>query len=119
MILTVGSDDWPFPIPILKLAGKWYFDTRAGNDEILLRRIGSNELDAIEICRGYVEAQYEHTMQNRESGVSQYAQRIISTPGKKDGLAWQIGDGSWDGPIGENVANAIARGYTSRNESYR
>ena len=119
MILTVGSDDWPFPIPIVKLGGKWYFDTRAGNDEILLRRIGRNELDAIEICRGYVEAQYEYAMQKRESGVSQYAQRIISTPGKQDGLAWQIGDGSWDGPIGENVAKAIARGYTSGNESYR
>ena len=119
MILNVGSDEWPFPIPIVKLAGKWFFDTNAGREEILLRRIGRNELDAIEICRGYVEAQYEYAMQKRESGVSQYAQRIISTPGKQDGLAWQNSDGSWDGPIGENVAKAIARGYTSRNEPYR
>ena len=119
MILNVGSDEWPFPIPIVKLAGKWHFDTKAGRDEILLRRIGRNELDAIEICRGYVEAQYEYAMLKHEDGINQYAQRIISTPGKQDGLAWQNPDGSWDGPIGENVAKAIARGYTSHDEPYR
>jgi Protein of unknown function (DUF2950) len=119
-ILTVGNDDWQFPIPIVELGGKWYFDTSKGREEILFRRIGRNELDAIEICRGYVEAQQEYAMQKHgESGVNQYAQRIISTPGKQDGLAWQNSDGSWDGPIGENVAKAIARGYTSRNEPYR
>jgi hypothetical protein len=120
MILNVGAEDWPFPIPIVNVGGKWYFDTNAGRGEILLRRIGRNELDAIEICRGYVEAQYEYAMQRHgESGVAQYAQRIISTPGKQDGLAWQNPDGTWDGPIGENVAKAIARGYTSRTEPYR
>jgi DUF2950 family protein len=119
MILNVGADDWPFPIPIVKLAGNWYFETNAGREEILLRRIGRNELDAIEICRGYVEAQYEYAMLKRHGGVNQYAQRIISTPGTQDGLAWQNSDGTWDGPIGENVAKAIARGYTSRTEPYR
>jgi hypothetical protein len=120
MILNVGNDVWPFPIPIVDLGGKWYFDTKSGREEILLRRIGRNELDAIEICRGYVEAQYEYAMEKHgESGVTQYAQRIISTPGKQDGLAWQNSDGTWDGPIGENVAKAIARGYTSRIEPYR
>jgi len=120
MILNVGTDDWPFPIPIVNLGGKWYFDTTVGRDEILLRRIGRNELDAIEICRGFVEAQYEYVLaKSGEPGVTQYAQRIISTPGKQDGLAWQNSDGTWDGPIGENVAKAIARGYTSRNEPYR
>ena len=119
MILSVGSDDWPFPIPLVKSGGKWYFDTKEGREEILLRRIGRNELDAIEICRGFVEAQHEYAMLKREAGVNQYAQRIISTPGKQDGLAWQKEDGTWDGPIGENVAKAIARGYTSRAESYR
>jgi hypothetical protein len=119
MILNVGNDEWPFPIPIVKLGGKWYFDTAAGREEILVRRIGRNELDAIEICHGYVEAQNEYAMLKREGGVNQYAQRIISTPGKQDGLAWQNSDGSWDGPIGENVAKAIARGYTSRTEPYR
>lgn len=120
LILNVGNDNWPFPVPLIKVAGKWYFDTKAGREEVLLRRVGRNELDAIEICRGYVEAQYEYAMMKHgEAGVNQYAQRIISSPGKQDGLAWQSSDGTWDGPIGENVAKAIARGYTSRNESYR
>ena len=120
MILNVGNDEWPFPIPIVEIAGRWYFDTKAGREEILLRRIGRNELDAIEICRGYVEAQYDYAMQKHgQSGVNQFAQRIISTPGTQDGLAWQNSDGTWGGPIGENVAKAIARGYTSRNEPYR
>ena len=120
MILNVGADDWPFPIPIVHVGDKWYFDTNGGRGEILLRRIGRNELDAIEICRGFVEAQYEYAMEKHgESGVAQYAQRIISTTGKQDGLAWQNADGTWDGPVGENVAKAIARGYTSRTESYR
>jgi hypothetical protein len=120
LILNVGSDEWPFPLPVVKVAGKWYFDTNDGRQEILRRRIGRNELDAIEICRGYVEAQHEYAMQKRgQSDVNQYAQRIISTQGKQDGLAWQNADGTWEGPIGENVAKAIARGYTSRNEPYR
>jgi len=120
MILSVGSDSWPFPVPLVNLAGKWYFDTNEGRGEILLRRIGRNELDAIEICRGFVEAQYEYAMlKHGQSGVNQFAQRIISTPGSQDGLAWQKPDGAWDGPIGENIAKAIARGYTSRNEPYR
>jgi hypothetical protein len=120
LILNVGNDNWPFPVPLIKVGGKWYFDSKAGREEVLLRRVGRNELDAIEICRGYVEAQYEYAMiKHGEAGVNQYAQRIISTPGKQDGLAWQSSDGSWGGPIGENVAKAIARGYTSGNESYR
>jgi DUF2950 family protein len=120
MTLNVGSDEWPFPVPLMKVAGKWYFDANEGRKEVLVRRIGRNELDAIEICHGYVEAQYEYAMLKRGQGqVSQFAQRIISTPGTQDGLAWQKGDGTWDGPIGENVAKAIARGYTSRNEPYR
>jgi hypothetical protein len=119
MILNVGTDEWPFPVPLVKFSGKWYFDSKDGRQEILLRRIGRNELDAIEICRGYVEAQHEYAIMKREGVINQYAQRIISTPGKQDGLAWQNSDGAWDGPIGENVAKAIARGYTSGNEPYR
>jgi len=119
MILNVGNDDWPFPVPLVKIGGKWYFDGAAGRREILARRVGRNELDAIEICRGYVEAQHEYALtKHGESGVNQYAQRIISTSGKQDGLAWQNGDGTWAGPIGENIAKAIARGYTSRTEPY-
>jgi len=117
--LNVGEDDWPFPVPLVKGPTGWSFDTRAGRTEILYRRVGSNELNAIEICRGYVEAQHEYALIKRgTSGQNQYAQRIISTSGQQDGLAWQTSDGKWDGPIGENVANAIARGYTSRTEPF-
>ena len=118
--LTVGSDDWPLPIPIIKKSGKWYFDSKGAHDEILRRRIGSNELDAITVCRGYVEAQEAYARQvHDDSSVNQYAQRIISTPGKHDGLAWQNPDGTWGGPVGEAVAKAIAQGYSSRTEPFR
>jgi hypothetical protein len=116
--LTVGTEGWPFPIPIVKVGKSWYFDTNAGRKELLLRRIGRNELDAIEICRGYVEAQHDYALMKRTNGVNQYAQRIISTPGQQDGLAWKNEDGTWDGPIGEKIAQAIARGYSSRAEPY-
>jgi len=117
--LLVGSEDWPFPVPIVKLGAKWAFDARAGHEELLHRRIGSNELDAIDICRGYVEAQHEYALQKREGyDVNQYAQRIISTPDKQDGLAWQNPDGSWGGPIGEKIARAIEQGYSASAEPY-
>jgi Protein of unknown function (DUF2950) len=118
-ILAVGSNDWPLPVPIVRQGRTWSFDARAGREEILNRRIGGNELDAIETCRGYVEAQHEYALTKRDaSGVNQYAQRILSTPGKQDGLAWQNADGSWDGPIGEAVARAIEQGYSARPEPY-
>jgi len=109
--LLVGDEDWPFPVPIVKLGDKWSFDSKAGRQELLYRRIGSNELDAIDVCRGYVEAQYEYALKKREVyEVNQYAQRIISTPGKQDGLAWQDPDGSWGGPVGEkNSSRSRAR----------
>jgi len=117
--ITVGSDDWPFPVPIVKSGTNWYFDSKAGLNEILFRRIGRNELDAIEISRGFVEAQDEYVLtKHGNPPVNQYAQKIISTPGKKDGLAWRNPDGTWGGPIGENVARAIERGYSSRTEPY-
>ena len=117
--LLVGKEDWPFPVPIVKTGDKWSFDSKAGRQELFYRRIGSDELDAIAICRGYVEAQHEYALQKREGyDVNQYAQRIISTPGKQDGLAWQNPDGTWGGPVGEKVARAIEQGYTSRSEPY-
>ena len=118
-ILQIGDDDWPFAVPIVKTGATWAFDTKAGRQELLYRRIGGNELDAISICRGYVEAQHEYALQKRgTSGQNQYAQRIISTPGTQDGLAWQNADGTWGGPIGDKVAAAIARGYSNRSEPY-
>jgi hypothetical protein len=117
--LVVGNEDWPMPIPLVRVNGKWLFDTKAGREEILYRRIGTNELDAIQICRGYVEAQKEYAEEKHDgSEVNQYAQRIISTPGKQDGLAWKNADGSWGGPVGEGVAKAIGEGYSSRTQPY-
>ncbi len=117
--LLVGKDEWPFPAPIVKKNNRWSFDVAAGRQEIVYRRIGRNELDAIEICHGYVEAQHEYALEKREGyDVNQYAQRIISTPGKQDGLAWRNPDGTLGGPIGENVARAIEQGYTDRAKPY-
>ena len=117
--LSVGNEDWPLPIPIVKKGKKWFFDTEAGREEILFRRIGSNELDAIQICRGYVEAQREYASEKHDDAkVNQYAQRIISTPGKHDGLAWQNADGTWGGPVGEGVAKALEQGYSTRGQPY-
>jgi hypothetical protein len=117
--LSVGDDDWPFPIPIVKRDSKWYYDSKAGREEILFRRIGENELDAIKICRGFVEAQKEYALDKHDGAeLNQYAQRIISTPGEQDGLAWQNTDGSWGGPVGETVANALAQGYGSKAQPF-
>jgi len=117
--LLVGKEDWPFPVPIVKHGEKWSFDSKAGLQELMYRRIGANELDAISICHGYVEAQYDYAFQNREGyDVNQYAQRIISTPGTQDGLAWQDSAGNWEGPIGEKIAHAIEQGYTIGADPY-
>lgn len=113
-ILSVGADSWPLPVPIVKEKGKWFFDTKEGHDELLLRRIGANELDAIQICHGYVEAQREYaSVIHDNSGVNQYAQQIMSSPGKQDGLYWINSDGSPGGPIGEEAARALEEGYTA------
>jgi hypothetical protein len=113
--VIVGDQDWPLPIPIVRKSGKWRFDSEAGRQEILFRTIGRNELDTIQVCRGYVEAQHEYALVRHEgSRVNQYAQHVIASPGKQDGLAWQNPDGSWEGPVGENVAKAIQQGYSDK-----
>ena len=117
--LVVGEEQWPMPIPIVKRNGKWLFDTKAGAREMLYRRIGSNELDAIQICRGYVDAQEEYALTKHDgSAVNQYAQRVISTPGKHDGLVWQNADGTLGGPIAEGIADAIQQGYNDKAKPY-
>jgi hypothetical protein len=111
--VIVGSDDWPFPVPLVKKSGKWRFNSDAGRTELLYRRIGANELDAIQVCRGYVEAQKQYALTvHDDSGVNQYAQKIISTPGKQDGLYWPSADGTAESPISEPVAKAIEEGYS-------
>jgi len=117
--LLIGNGDWPLPIPIVKRGSRWYFDSKAGRQEILFRRIGGNELDAIRICRGFVEAQRQYASEKHDgSQVNQFAQRIISTPGKHDGLAWQNADGTWSGPVGEVIAKALEQGYTANSKPF-
>ena len=115
--LSVGDDDWPLPIPIVRKNGRWLFDSKAGKRELLYRRIGRNELDAIDVCYEYVDAQREYALEKHDgSSLNQYAQKIISTPGKQDGLAWHLPDGSVAGPLSETVADAIAEGYSKKSE---
>ena len=119
MILVIGDDDYPTAIPIVRAQKGWRFDSKAGRQELLYRRIGGNELDAIQICRGYVEAQHEYASKKRDgSRVNQYAQHVIATPGRQDGLAWRTADGKWEGPVGEHVAEAIAQGYSDKAKPY-
>jgi hypothetical protein len=118
-VLWVGVEDWPVPMPIVEDRGRWFFDTEAGREELLYRRIGSNELDAINICLGYVEAQHEYAMVKHDGAlVNQYAQHIISTPGTQNGLAWQDPDGIWQGPVGEAIARVIAEGYEQKSSPF-
>ncbi len=118
--LVVGVGEWPMPIPVVKDGKTWRFDPDAGREELFLRRIGQNELDAIQACRKYVKAQYEYASQKRDGAlVNQYAQRVISTPGRQDGLAWINADGTLDGPLAEGVARAIGEGYHDRKAPLR
>ena len=113
--LIVGDEDWPLPIPIVRKSGRWLFDTAAGEQEIVYRTIGNNELSAIQICRGYVEAQHAYALEKHEgSTVNEYARHVIAPPGKQNGLAWRNSDGTWGGPVGENVAKAIEQGYSDK-----
>jgi hypothetical protein len=112
--LLVGEDKHPFPVPIVQEAGQWRFDTAAGLEEILNRRIGRNELSAIMTCRAYVVAQWEYFTQpldTSEDGLAVYAQHFMSTPGKRDGLYWDTPEGAPLSPLGNLVAEARAEGY--------
>jgi hypothetical protein len=110
--LEVGENLWPFPVPIIKKDGKWFFDTATGKDEILNRRIGRNELDVLESMRAYVDAQREYASKYRNgSEVLEYAQRLASTPGKKDGLYWSPDIDGEESPLGPMVADAQTEGY--------
>jgi len=113
--LLVGEDHWPSPIPIVRDGRKWRFDTAAGLDEILSRRVGQNELSTIMTCRAYVVAQWEYYTEARDTardGLAVYAQHIISTSGKRDGLFWEVPEGGTPSPLGSLIAQARAEGYT-------
>jgi hypothetical protein len=109
-VLVLGNQDWPFPIPLVRKDGTWRFDTAAGREEILFRRIGRNELSAIQAILAYVDAQHEYA-EKGVAGSGVYAQRIVSQPGKKDGLYWPAQSGADESPLGEFAASAAADGY--------
>lgn len=109
--LSVGNDDWPMPIPLVKEANGWRFDTAAGRDELLARRVGRNELATIEACKAFVDAQREYASADRGDGVLDYAQRFISTTGKRDGLYWPAKPGEPLSPLGPLFVKAQAAGY--------
>ena len=111
MALLVGTDDWPLPIPVVKTAEGWKFDAASGRAELLARRIGRNELVTIEACKAFVDAQREYASADRGDGVLTYAQRFLSTPGKKDGLYWLAKQGETPSPLGPLYARAQAAGY--------
>ena len=116
-VLQVGTDNWPFPIPIVKDGERWRFDVSEGREEIIARRIGRNELYTMQTCLAYVDAQREYYSEDRNgAGILEYAQKFASTPGKRDGLYWPTKDGEPPSPLGALVARARAEGYR-RDES--
>ncbi len=111
-VLQLGADSWPFPIPLVKTGDKWSFDTEAGRQEVLNRRVGRNELGAIAVCRAYVEAQREYAAKDRNGDdVLEYAQRLRSTPGQHDGLYWPLRADEEQSPLGPLIAAARVEGY--------
>jgi hypothetical protein len=113
MVLIVGEKDWPFPIPLVKKADQWFFDTKAGKEEILNRRVGENELSTVQTLLAIVDAQREYAMHDRDNdGIREYAEKFGSDPGKKNGLHWKTNPGEEPSPLGELVADARAEGYS-------
>lgn len=113
VILILGPHNWPFPIPLVKKDKGWIFDTAAGEQELLFRRIGANEIYTIDVLGNLVDAQKEYANQARgQSGVKQYAQRILSDKDQRDGLYWPVAQGQPESPIGPLIATAVSQGYT-------
>jgi hypothetical protein len=117
-ILYVGKHEWPLPIPIVKTRAGWYFDTAQGKEEILNRRIGKNELNVIKVMEAYVDAQREYVRKDwNANGVMEFAQRLVSTEGKKDGLYWPVKEGSKLSPFGPLIAQAVNEGYKEEDKA--
>jgi hypothetical protein len=114
-VIVLGNDDYPWPIPIAKRGKTWYFDTKAGKEELLNRRIGKNELTAIDVLREYTAAQREFIRKDwNGDGVLEFAQKIASTPGKRDGLYWEAKEGQEESPFGPFIAKAWSEGYAKK-----
>jgi len=113
--ITVGKDNWPTPVPLVQKDGKWLFDTKAGLEEVINRRVGENELSAIATCRAYAVAQWEYYTEGDwdHDSVAEYAQKLSSTPGKHDGLYWETVEGENPSPLGKLIAGASAEGHPS------
>jgi hypothetical protein len=112
VIIYIGNENWPFPIPLVKMNDQWFFDTVAGKEEILNRRVGEDELTAILVCHTYVKAQREYVLKDwNGDGILAYAQKLRSDPGKKNGLFWRHAQGEAVSPLGELVAQARIAGY--------
>lgn len=110
--LVIGKNEWPFPIPIVQDGSVWYFDSAAGAEEVVNRRIGENELSTIQSCLAYVDAQQEYYLRNvGKDPLQHYANKLISSPGKKDGLYWPAAPGEPQSPLGEEFVEARAEGY--------
>ena len=116
-VLIIGKDEYPFPIPIVQAKGGWRFDTAAGAEEILDRRIGQNELAAIEVLKAYVDAQREYAEADHDGKGVQYAQRLLSSEGKQDGLYWPTAEDAPESPFGPLIAEARAEGYRKTSDS--
>jgi Protein of unknown function (DUF2950) len=112
VVLYVGDNDFPVAIPLVPDGPRWFWDTDAGDDELLYRRVGRNELSTIQVCLAYVDAQREYYARDRGAGMLEYAQRLESTKGKRDGLYWETKPGERPSPIGPLIAEARAAGYT-------
>jgi hypothetical protein len=112
VVLIIGEKDWPFPVPLVKKGDRWVFDTQAGKEEILNRRIGENELSTVQTLLAIVDAQREYAMTDRDGdGIREYAEKFGSDPGKRNGLYWEASPGEESSPLGELVANARSEGY--------
>jgi hypothetical protein len=115
VILHVGNEEWPFPLPVVKKGENWFFDTKAGKEEILNRRIGRDELNAIQVCLAYVDAQREYVLKDRDKDkLLEYAQKFVSDKGQKNGLYWEAKEGEEQSPLGPLAAKAAKEGYTGK-----
>ena len=118
MVLVIGNEDWPFPIPVMKKGDSWVFDVDRGKEEILNRRIGDNELFTIQVCLAIVDAQREYAIKDRDrDGLLEYAQKFVSDPGKKNGLYWEAKQGEPQSPLGPIVVQARGEGYQGKPSS--